>query len=293
MAIATVIGGAGGMGAWFARFLRKKGYTIIISDTNTRIGTKMARNRGFQFVKDWEPAVQQADVVVLATPTQATKGILSRIEPHLPSSSLLVEISSIKAPVKAILLRMKRRGVAVLSIHPMFGPGIRKLMGRTIITTLLPRGATASKFLSLFRKEGARIVHVNFDMHDKLASVTLTLPHFVNVVLAKSIRSSGFGSQELNAVAGTTFTLQSLVAETVYSEGSDNAISILMDNPSSLKILKAFVKHSYGTLSVVTKRKRSDMVEELRRGRRYFEKDLMFPRAQERFNSAVEASSPH
>lgn len=291
MAVATVIGGAGRMGAWFADFLRKKGYRIIISDNNSRLGKKLARNRGFRFVEDWELAVQSAQLVVLATPTQVTKRILLRIEPYLSPNCLLVEISSIKAPVKAILQTMKRHGVAILSIHPMFGPGIKNLTGKSIITTLLPRGIIAAKFLSLFRKEGARIIHSDFDKHDKLASITLTLTHFVNIALVSALRSSGFEPNDLKAVAGTTFTLQLLIAEAVYRESFGNEISILMDSERSLETLKAFVRYSYETLSVLNKRKSSEMLQELRKGQRYLQRDPMFPRLQQSFNAAVEASS--
>jgi prephenate dehydrogenase len=292
MAIATVVGGAGRMGGWFGVFLRKKGYKIIISDNNTRLGKKLARKKGFRFLEDWELAVQPAQVVVLATPTEITKRILSRIEPHLSHNCLLVEISSIKAPVKEILQAMKRHGVTILSMHPMFGPGVKNLTGKTIITTMLPRGTVASKFLSLFRKEGARVIHTDFDKHDKLASITLTVPHFVNIALVNALRFSGFGLKELRAVAGTTFTLQLLVAETVYRENFGNEISILMDSERSLETLKAFVKRSNETLSVLGKG-RSDMLMELRRGQRYLQKDLIFPSVQKRFNAAVQASSPH
>ena len=83
MAVATVIGGAGRMGAWFADFLKKKGYRIIISDKNDRHGKNLARQKRFRFIKDSRLAVQPAQLVVLATPTEATKRILLKIEPHL------------------------------------------------------------------------------------------------------------------------------------------------------------------------------------------------------------------
>jgi prephenate dehydrogenase len=293
MAVVTVIGGAGRMGAWFAVFLRKKGYRIIISDNNTHLGKKFARDKGFRFLEDWEQAVQAAQIVVLATPTEVTKRILSRIEPHLSRNCLLVEISSIKAPVKEILQTLRRHGVTVLSVHPMFGPAVKSLTGKTIITTMLPRGNVASKFLSLFRKEGVRVVQTDFDKHDELASITLTAPHFMNIALVNALRFSGFGLKELREVAGTTFTLQLLVAEAVYRENFGNEISILMDNEGSLQTLKTFVKRSNETLSLLSKGKRSDLLKELRMGRRYLQKDLIFHKVQERFNAAVETSTPH
>lgn len=293
MAVATVIGGAGRMGAWFADFLKKKGYRIIISDKNDRQGKNFARQKRFRFIKDSRLAVQPAQLVVLATPTEATKHILLKIEPHLSSSCLLVEISSIKEPVRAILQSMKRRGITVLSIHPMFGPGIKNLTGKTIITTLLPRGRSAAEFLSLFRKEGARIIRSDFDQHDKFASFTLVLPHFMNVAFVNVLKTSGLSPNELRAVAGTTFKLQLLIAEMVYRESFGNEISILMDSKNLLETLKAFVRYSNRTLWMLGREKRGDLLQDLRKGQCYLQKDLIFPGVDGRFNAAVEASSAH
>ena len=293
MAVATVIGGAGRMGAWFADFLRKNSYRIIISDKNDRHGRKIARQKGFRFIKDSRLAVQPAQLVVLATPTKATRRILPKIEPHLSRGCLLVEISSIKEPVRAILQSMKKRGFAVLSIHPMFGPGIKNLTGKTIITTLLPSDKSAAEFISLFRKEGARIIRSDFDQHDRFVSFTLALPHFMNVAFVNALKNSGLTPNELRAVAGTTFKLQLLIAEMVYRENFGNEISILMDSQRSLETLNAFVRYSNRTLRMLGSEKTGDLLQDLRKGQRYVQKDLIFPGVNGRFNAAVEASGAH
>jgi prephenate dehydrogenase len=93
MAVATVIGGAGRMGTWFASFLKRNGYRIIICDKNRGRGNSLARKKGFFFVEDPKLAVQPAQLVILATPTHVSKNLLLEIEPHLPNRTLLVEIS--------------------------------------------------------------------------------------------------------------------------------------------------------------------------------------------------------
>jgi len=283
------------MGSWFASFLKKNGYRIIISDNNTQLARKLARKKQFKFLEDPKLAVQYAQLVIVATPTEVTKSILKRIEPHLSRSCLLVEISSIKEPVRATLQDMKRRGITVLSIHPMFGPGIKNLAGKTIITTLLPRHTNTRKFLSLFRREGARIIRSDFDQVDKYASITLALPHFMNIALVNALRTCRFGPNQLKAVAGTTFRLQLLIAEVLYQENFGNEASILMDNEKALQMLKAFVKHNNRTLSMLGRGRKGkqSLLQDLKKGRDYLVKDPMFHGAYGRFNAAVEASSLH
>jgi hypothetical protein len=66
-----------------------------------------------------------------------------------------------------------------------------------------------------------------------------------------------------------------------------------MDSKHSLETLKAFVRYSNGTLSMLGRGKRGDLLQDLRRGRRYLQKDLIFPGVYGRFNAAVEVSSAH
>jgi prephenate dehydrogenase len=291
MAVATVVGGAGRMGGWFAAFLKNNGYSIIISDSNKPLARRFAGKKHFKFLADPRLAVQQAELVILATPTEVTKNILKEIEPYLSRNCLLVEISSIKKPVRATLQDMKRRGIAVLSIHPMFGAGIKDLAGKTIVTTMLPRSKKTSKFLSLFRRKGAMIIHSEFDQHDKYASITLALPHFMSIALVNALRSCRFTPNQLKAVAGTTFRLQLLIAEALYQENFDNEASILMDNKQALRMLKAFVKENNRTLSMLDGKEKQSLLQTLQKGRDYLSRDPTIHDAYGRFNAAVEASS--
>jgi prephenate dehydrogenase len=294
MAVATIIGGAGRMGDWFARFLRKNDYRIVISDKNKRLAQSLAKKHRFKVVDDPRLAVRGSQLVILATPIEDTATLLKELEPQLSPTCLLVEISSIKEPLRATLQSMRRRGVTVLSIHPMFGPGIRSLAGKPIIVTMLPRTKNAAyKFLSLFRREGARIIRSDFEQHDKYASVTLALPHFMNIALVNTLRTCRLRPKQLVAMAGTTFRLQLIVAEELYQENFCNEASILMDNKHASLMLRTFVKKNQKTLSALSKAGKGNLLRDLHRGKIYLRNDPLFQRASVRFNQAVEASSLH
>lgn len=282
------------MGAWFANFLSKGGYRIIISDTNRRCAEELARKKGYLFLDKAELAVQPAKVIVLATPTHVTKKLLDQIGPYFPRRSLIVEISSVKEPIRRTLQHLKRRGTAILSIHPMFGPGVKTLKGKTVITVMIPdRNRSAGKLLSLFQKHGMRVVHSNFHKHDKWVSLTLSLPHFINFAMAQTLRSNAMRPNELRAVGGQTFSLQLLVAEALYQENFSNEASILIDNKHSSEVLKAFMRESSAILSLLTERRMGRLIRDFKKGRSYLRKDDVFPSAYHRFNAAVEASSFH
>ncbi len=292
MALAVVIGGAGRMGSWFADFLKKNGYRVTICDKNKRSARNLARKKGFIFLEDRNLAVQHAQLVIISTPTNVSKKLLLEIEPYLTNKTLLVEISSIKEPIRRAIQRMKERGIAILSIHPMFGPGTKKLTGRTVITALIPRhNLTAKNFLFLFQKNGARIIRSNLIEHDKLVSLTLALPHFICIAMAQTLKSYGLAPSKLRAAGGTTFKLQLIIAEDLHQESFGNEVSILMDSRHSLKVLKTFFRQSTRTLSMVNRGLRADLIRDLKIGRRYLRRDEMFPSADAQFNAAVEASN--
>lgn len=123
MAVAAVIGGVGRMGSWLADFLSKNGYRVIVNDQNRPAAKRLARMRNLRYVSDQTTAIQMAQLVVLATPTHITRRILQRLAKGTSKDKLFIEISSIKQPLRSILSDAKRRGISVLSIHPLFGPG--------------------------------------------------------------------------------------------------------------------------------------------------------------------------
>lgn len=287
MAIVTIIGGAGRMGSWCARFLKANGYTVIITDKNVRAGEIFAKRYGLEFLSNQLVAVHRARVVVVATPTKVTSTILDQLANELKQNTLVIEMSSIKAPVLRSIRRLRKNGIEILSIHPMFGPGVRKMNGRCVLAVTMPQHPEANRILSIFRKNGARIIHCTPQRQDSLASIILALPHFMNVSFIETLKSLRVNLDEVNSVAGTTFQLQLLLAEEIYNEDFDNELSILRD--CRMTALKIFNHHSSTLLKRATAQPKS-LVRLLKSGRKFAETERHFATSYERFNAAVEAS---
>ena len=280
------------MGSWFADFLSANGYRIIICDKEERLARKSANRKGFKFIKNETAAAQLSRLVVLATPTRATIPIFKRIEPNISRGTLLVEISSVKDPLKKTIRGLARRGFQVLSIHPMFGPGTAKnLAGKTIIVAHEPRGSNARDFLSLFKKRRATIIRSDLETHDRIVAATLALPHFMNFAFIKTLKDTGLAPSQARQMAGTTFRLQLLLAEALYHERLENEASILADNKYSTQLFKQFVKQSNAIRNTIRNRTRSNLIRSLEGGAAYARKDALFGTAYDRFTAAVEASN--
>jgi prephenate dehydrogenase len=286
MVVATVIGGAGRMGNWFARFLKANGYTVILTDENRQTARVLSKKYGFQFQSDQFEAASRAQVVVIATPTNVTSTILDQVVPFIKPSTLLVEISSIKGPVQRTVRKLENMGIAVLSIHPMFGPGAKELRGRCILVVRKPRNRQATRILSALRRRGAGIIHCTAKKHDVLVSTILALPHLINISLIETLRSLRVNLNELNSVAGTTFQLQLLLAEAIYNEDYDNEVSILGDSRP------AIIEEYYKNVAILirTRKIQQALVRILKSGRKFVESDPRFACSYGRFNAAVQAS---
>jgi len=280
------------MGAWFARFLKQNGYHTAICDKNRRAALGLARQHRYKLINNPLLAIQKAQVVVLATPTDVTARLMKRFEPYLTRRHLVVEISSIKEPIRATLRAMNQRGIPVLSIHPMFGPGIKSLAGKAVLTVLAPRrDVNANQLLSSFRRAGARIIRTDFEKHERITSVTLALPHFLNITLVSTLESFGFSPNELRAVAGTSFNLQLLLAEAIYKESPTNESSILTENKRSLNVLSAYMKQNKKTMAAVARGDKATLIRNLKNGRDFLKGDTRYPDAYDRFSAALDAAN--
>jgi prephenate dehydrogenase len=141
-------------------------------------------------------------------------------------------------------------------------------------------------------KGGAKIIHTSFDDHDKLVSLILALPHFINIAMVNTLRATGTDPNLLRQIAGTTFKLQLLTAQAIYQEDFGNEVSILMDSKHSLKALERFAQECIATMNIIKKEERNSMIRNLRAHRDFLQKDRLFASATSRFNAAVEASNP-
>ena len=275
------------MGLWFAKFLKSNGYRVIISDRNREAGRACSRRLGVEFADDYLFAAKMSDIVLVATPTNVSNRILKQLGRELKKGTLVVEISSMKDPVRRTISALQENGLPVLSIHPMFGPGIKKLESRSILVVSRTPHAEAKRLLTILRRLGARMIPCSMNKHDTLASILIALPHLMNISLIETLRTLRISLNEINKASGTTFKLQSLIAEAIYQEDLANEVSILADSKSS--VLQAYDRQVRILLNII-RTKPEHISNILSAGRRFVEDDERFADSYERFNAAVQAA---
>ncbi|MHC1585402.1 MAG: prephenate dehydrogenase/arogenate dehydrogenase family protein, partial [Candidatus Syntropharchaeia archaeon] len=175
----AIVGGAGAMGQWFARFFRNNGEEVVIIDVNQR--TKEIAEEIGVFHGE-EKDLRDADVVMVSVPIDSTIGVIEKIAPEIHPGSLVMDITSVKRGVVNAMSRLAPDETEILSIHPMFGPTMPDMRGQTIIVIPVRKGEISERMIDLFKNNGARIEVTTPEEHDETMAVIQGLTHFVHIV---------------------------------------------------------------------------------------------------------------
>jgi len=231
---ALVIGGAGRMGRWFTEFLATQGWAVSVSDPAGAVP-------GLPWHEDWRQAAREAELVIVAAPLAATVSILEEMASLRPAG-LVIEIGSIKTPVASALAALRDAGVAVASVHPMFGPDVRLLAGRHVILVDIGAPAAQAAARALFEQTSAGLAEMSLEQHDRLVAWVLGLSHATNIAFFTALAGSGRQVEELAAFASTTFGSQLRVAARVAQENPELYFEIQSLNPHAMAPLAALAE---------------------------------------------------
>ncbi len=204
-----IVGGKGGMGQWIARFLLGQGHRVKVLDP--------APGRCLGDEVESLSAARDADIVFVAVPMSSCPAILAEIATHRPTG-VIAEMCSLKTHLRAVKDDLRRDGIRVVSFHPMFGPQIRMLSGRTIVfcTDGLPEDVSLVR--SLFAETSADLVDLEEAEHDRRMALVLGMSHLVNLVYSRGVQLSGIAATDLAEVAGVTFGKQMRTSREVVGE---------------------------------------------------------------------------
>ena len=214
-----VVGGAGKMGQWLVRFFETQGHRVLIHDPAlAALATSEASEAaGGETVAALADGLAAASMVFVAVPLDRVAGVVAEIA-GLGYRGVLCDVASVKEHLRPALDAARDRGVAVTSIHPMFGAGARTLSDKVICLCDCGVPAATERVASLFRETAVTLVPLSLERHDEIASYVLGLSHFLNLLFARVLATSGLSFAELTAVGSTTFHSQFATTESVVRE---------------------------------------------------------------------------
>jgi len=218
------------MGGFFTRYFSARGEDVICSDV------KPVRLRRVTVARSGVEAAKRADVVVVATPMRTTAKVSRTISRHMKAGSLLVDISSVKGDALPQLREIaERSGLKLLSIHPLFGPSLRRYKGMRIAVVEDEKSSSMTMAKRLF--PGAKLFPMTADAHDALMAVMLSLTHLVSIAYAKAVADMMKPSSFID-IASPSSALQSALAQGVLSQGPSLCAGIQTANKHSALVVK-------------------------------------------------------
>ena len=209
---ALVIGGAGKMGSWFVKYFASQGYTVEVADPSATL-------EGFACHGDWQTLALDQELILVATPLRACNEILQQLAARKPAG-LVMEVASLKTPIREGLQALLDAGCKVASLHPMFGPDTELLSGRHLVFVDLGQPQSLAHAKSLFASTMVELVEMGLDEHDKVIAFVLGLSHALNIMFFTALAESGEMVPKLRKISSTTFDAQLAVASRVASESA-------------------------------------------------------------------------
>lgn len=223
---ALVIGGAGQMGRWFAGFLDSQGFDVEICDP------RAAADESFPARKTLAEGKLDADLILVAAGLRASAGILAELTQYQPGG-VVIDIASIKEPLRQGLLALKAAGWQVASLHPMFGPSAVLLADRHVVVIDLGCADATALARSLFANTTAVVSELSLEAHDRIMAEVLGLSHALNIAFALALAEVQADGDLLQRVSSSTFEAQSQVARRVLNENPNLYFEIQTENPNN------------------------------------------------------------
>lgn len=259
----TILGGRGKMGSWLARYLYSRGHRVLIHDPEGPLA-------GFRSTTSFEKAVDEAEILVVSVPLHAASAVYKKIRKRKPKA-VIVDLFSLKSPVLDEIWTGLDEGLAITSIHPLFGPDVYLLSDRILV--LCPCGhARADRTVAdLFTDTSLEQVRVPVEEHDRAIGIVLGLAHAVNIVFTEALVRSGFPAKDLRRLGTTTFEKQVATSSEVARENPRLYYDIQHLNEHTPEVLRLYER----AFEVFRKASLSNSARSfeamMSRGRRFYE----------------------
>ncbi len=164
----------------------------------------------------------QPELVINAVRLKYTLQVFDQVIPHLPSTCILSDISSVKTGFKTYY---EKTGMRYVSTHPMFGPtfaNLGKLSTENAI--IINEGDFMARcfFKELYSRLELHICEYTFDEHDRTVAYSLSIPFISTFAFAAVMKHQD--------APGTTFKRHMKIAQGVLSE-DDTLLREILFNP--------------------------------------------------------------
>ena len=256
--------GAGRIGVILGRAASKRGFTVAFYDIDRRVAEKV-RSMGFKTYEELEELVDNSRYILVAVSQNNIGRVLLQVKSIIEDKRytehiVVFDTSTFKEGIIE-LYREFPENTIVASIHPMFGPGARKLEQYWVVVVQVPgREKDAEIVAELVEKLGFRVHISDWKIHDKAVALTIGSSYAVGIALSNIALEAleELGEDLLEVFSGTTYRFLRYHMESILLDLDSLAEDILgKDSVRKVvdKLAKAMLRLSRGGDNVLEKAK--------------------------------------
>ncbi len=269
----SIIGGTDGLGKWLARFFKNKGFDVIVTGRDVEKGKKVEEELKVKFTNDNIKAAKEGDVVIVSVPINVTERVIKEIAPHVRKGCLLMDVTSIKEIPSKTMEKYAKEGVTVIPTHPMFGPTAPSFERQVVILTPSKKHMESRWFnwlYNLLKEEGARIIIISPEEHDKIMGVVQGLTHFTFISLASTLKELNVDIKKSREFASPIYELMLSIIGRIIGQNPYLYADIQMFNPRIEEINNTFLNEAMKISNIVKKRDREEFVKIMKDAAKHF-----------------------
>lgn len=232
-----IIGGLGSMGKFLSRWFAQSDYSVRVLDKD-----------------DWENVeslTANIDLCVLAVPINITPEVARRIGPHLPSTCILADITSLKRePMQAM---MEAHPGPVVGLHPLFGPSTTT-MDRQIVVVNPGRGHEECQWvLDQLGVWGNVLVRTTPEEHDEVMGIVQALRHFATFAFGQFLHAKKAPILRTLELSSPIYRLELVMVGRLFAQDPSLYAEIIFATPERQRLLRDYVESMVENVKMLEK----------------------------------------
>ncbi|OIO37456.1 MAG: hypothetical protein AUJ75_04195 [Candidatus Omnitrophica bacterium CG1_02_49_10] len=171
-----------------------------------------------EVTRDAAKAVEDADLVILATPVRAIIELAEKVSPYLKRGSIVMDVGSTKQEICRRVSAALPAGVSFVGCHPMAGSeksgfsNARRGLFKDTMCFVVGKSFASAKANLLWKRLGADVVTLSAGEHDDIVAAISHLPHIaaaalVNSVPKKALKFASGGFKDTTRIASSSAEL--------------------------------------------------------------------------------------
>jgi prephenate dehydrogenase len=262
----AIVGAAGKMGSWFTNYFARRGFRVSVYDINRQT---LQPSGSVRVANSIDSCVKDADFVMVSVPVHMTTRVIRQCAKSMKAGAVISEISSVKHGTFRAL-KQSPSSLRPLCIHPMFGPGAsEKMQAKVLLVPVRNEDAELKLVHEMFENATVKVLP-DAKAHDKSIATVLGLTYFANIVFAKVVSAGNIST--LKQVSGTTFGLQSLLAESILTNEPDLIVALVRENPYAKKYIRQYLKEASAVARIASAKDSKKLKEDLQQVRSKLQK---------------------